>query len=533
MNKLWSSLCQHADMKPDEPAILRFQGPNSGALETVHTWRQLQHEVLALANALRADNVEALALHADNGPAWIVADLACDQAGITLLPLPRFFSPAQLQHALDVVPVDAILTDSPQLLQTLPNGASIRNTFKSVGTLAGLEYLQSDDRQNAVSIRAHSVPAQTRKITFTSGSTGAPKGVCLSAETMTGVAGSILDATSSCAIERHLCVLPLATLLENIAGVHAPLRRGAQVIVASEEVLGFNGNSGFSLLTFLDALSRCRPNSLILIPQLLEALVMSADAGWKLPDSLRFIAVGGATVSASLLERAWAHGLPVYEGYGLSECGSVVSLNSPEARRNGSLGKPLAHGHVEIVDGEIVVTGEVFLGYAGDKDSWRSTSIGRCPTGDLGYFDADGYLHFLGRRKNLLVSSFGRNISPEWVEAELGACAPIAQNYVFGDSRPYCVALIAARAAQIGDQQIEDCVTRVNANLPEYARIRRWHRLAAPFSRGTGVESDLLTSNGRPRRAQIEQQYREQIDALYVGSPHVEPTLSTAASTQP
>ncbi len=528
MNKLWSSVCYHADMKPDEPAILRFQGPNNGALETVYTWHQLQQEVLALASALRADHVEALALHADNGPAWIVADLACDQSGVTLLPLPRFFSLAQLQHALNVVPVDAILTDSPQLLQTLPGGA-----FTPIGTLAGLQYLQSGDRQNAVSVRAHSVPAHTRKITFTSGSTGAPKGVCLSAETMSAVASSILDATRSCAIERHLCVLPLATLLENIAGVHAPLRRGAQIIVASEEVLGFNGNSGFSLPTFLDVLVRCRPNSLILIPQLLEALVMSADAGWKLPDSLRFIAVGGATVSASLLERAWAHGLPVYEGYGLSECGSVVSLNAPEARRNGSLGKPLAHGHVEIVDGEIVVTGKVFLGYAGDKDSWRSASVGRCATGDLGYFDADGYLHFLGRRKNLLVSSFGRNISPEWVEAELGACAPIAQSYVFGDSRPYCVALIAARAAQVTDQQIEECVTRVNATLPEYARIRRWHRLAAPFSRGTGVESDLLTSNGRPRRPQIELQYREQIDALYVASPHTDPTLSTAASAQP
>lgn len=528
MNKLWSSVCYHADMKPDEPAILRFQGPNNGALETAYTWRQLQQAVLMLADALSADHVEALALHADNGPAWIVADLACDKAGITLLPLPRFFSPAQLQHALDAVPVDAILTDSPQLLHTFSAGA-----FAPAGALAGLEYLRSNDRQNAVSVRARSVPAHTRKITFTSGSTGAPKGVCLSAETMAGVAGSILEATRSCAIERHLCVLPLATLLENIAGVHAPLRRGAQVIVASEAVLGFNGNSGFSLPTFLDALSRCRPNSLILIPQLLEALVMSADAGWKLPDSLRFIAVGGATVSASLLERAWAHGLPVFEGYGLSECGSVVSLNAPEARRNGSLGKPLPHGQVEIVDGEIVVTGQVFLGYAGDKDSWRSATNGRCHTGDLGYFDADGFLHFLGRRKNLLVSSFGRNISPEWVEAELGACAPIAQNYVFGDSRPYCVALIAARAPQISDQQIEECVTRVNATLPEYARIRRWHRLAAPFSRGTGVESDLLTSNGRPRRAQIEQQYREQIDALYVESPQVDPTLSTAAASQP
>ena len=518
MNKLWSSICQQAETHPDQPALLQYRG----TLETAYTWLQLRDAVAALSTVLRTDEIEALALHADNVPTWIVVDLACDHAGVTLLPLPRFFSAAQLQHALDVVPVDAILTDNPQLWQNMASDKLL------VGrSHLGLDYLLTANRAKARTSRAGSVPVHTSKITFTSGSTGAPKGVCLSAESMAAVAGSILDATVSCSIERHLCVLPLATLLENIAGVHAPLRRGAQVIVATEEVLGFNGNSGFSLPAFLEVLARCRPNSLILIPQLLEALVMSADAGWKLPDSLRFIAVGGATVSASLLERAWAHGLPVYEGYGLSECGSVVSLNAPEARRNGSLGKPLPHGTVEIIDGEIVVTGRIFLGYAGDRDSWRSTSSGTCSTGDLGYFDADGYLHFLGRRKNLLVSSFGRNISPEWVEAELGACAPIAQNFVFGDSRPYCVALIAARAAQITDQQIEDCVTRVNAGLPEYARIRRWHRLAAPFSRGTGIESDLLTSNGRPRRAQIEQQYRAQIHALYLDSP-----ISNAASIQ-
>ncbi|MES3007456.1 MAG: AMP-binding protein [Pseudomonadota bacterium] len=514
MNKLWSSLCHHANMKPDEPAILQLQGPSNNALETSYTWRELQQAVLTLANALRADQVEEVALHADNGPAWIVADLACDYAGITLLPLPRFFSTLQLQHALDVVPVDVILTDNAPLWQGLTTDA-----WQPSGTHLGLDYLRNTTRQQAWSSRQLSVPPQTSKITFTSGSTGSPKGVCLSADTMAAVTSSILEATASCAIERHLCVLPLATLLENIAGVHAPLRRGAQVIVASEAMLGFNGNSGFSLPTFLAALSRCRPNSLILIPQLLEALVMSADAGWKCPDSLQFIAVGGATVSAALLERAWAHGLPVYEGYGLSECGSVVSLNTPQARRNGSLGKPLPHGNVAIIDGEIVVTGKVSLGYAGDRASWHAAAVARCTTGDLGYFDADGYLHFSGRRKNLLVSSFGRNISPEWVEAELSACPAIAQSFVFGDSRPYCVALIAARAAQVTDQQIEDCVTRVNASLPAYARIQRWQRLAAPLTRGTGIDSDLLTSNGRPRRPQIEQQFREQIDALYVAAP--------------
>ncbi|MDP1931591.1 MAG: AMP-binding protein [Gammaproteobacteria bacterium] len=511
MNKLWASICHHALVQPDTSAILQYKD----SLETAYTWLQLQQEVSRLANRLREDQVFSIALYADNSAAWIIVDLVCNLAAVTLLPLPGFFSTQQLQHALETVNVDAIVTDNRHV-HAEKIAAMVQDKFDPAGEICGLDYLVSKkrrDHKTSAESRSPSLPAETCKVTFTSGSTGTPKGVCLSADHLEAVTSSILDATASCDIKRHLCVLSLATLLENIAGVHAPLRRGAQVIVATEQVLGFNGASGFSLPTFLDVLAHCRPNSLILIPQLLEALVMSCEAGWKLPDSLRFVAVGGATVSATLLERAWAHGLPVYEGYGLSECGSVVSLNAPGARRNGSLGRPLRHNRVEIVDGEIIVRGKVFLGYAGDESSWRTGDT--CVTGDLGYVDSDGYLHFIGRRKNQIVSSFGRNISPEWIEAELAACAPIAQSIVFGDSRPCCVALIAARNAQVSDAQIAAAIQHVNATLPDYARIRNWARLAVPLQRGTGSEADLLTSNGRPRRAQIERHFRNDIEALY------------------
>ncbi|OGT72398.1 MAG: hypothetical protein A3H44_05540 [Gammaproteobacteria bacterium RIFCSPLOWO2_02_FULL_57_10] len=524
-HKLWAAICHHALVKPDEPAILHY----GSSLETASTWQQLQQEVAQLASRLRHENVSSVALYADNSAAWIIVDLACNLAEITLLPLPGFFSAQQLQHALQTVQVDVIVTDNAAHIAALaPDG------FTATEGVCGLEYLVSADRPVNQRRESHppGVPGGTRKVTFTSGSTGTPKGVCLSAAHLEAVTTSLLDTTASCDIERHLCVLPLATLLENIAGVHAPLRRGAQVIVARESVLGFNGASGFSLPAFLDVLAHCRPNSLILIPQLLEALVLSCDSGWKLPDSLRFIAVGGATVSASLLERAWSHGLLVHEGYGLSECGSVVSLNAPGARRNGSLGRPLPHNRVEIVEGEIVVHGNVFLGYAGDAASWRAADTAATyATGDLGYMDAEGYLHFIGRRKNQLVSSFGRNISPEWIEAELAACAPIAQSIVFGDSRPYCVALIVARHPRISDAQIADSIQQVNATLPDYARIKRWTRLASPLARGTGSDDDLLTSNGRPRRARIEEHFRNEIDALYatsVGAPTSLPQEATS-----
>lgn len=506
MNKLWSALNHHASTKPDEIAILRFDK----ALHGVLSWRALRDEVAALAARLAEDGVQVLALQAGNSAAWIIADIACSLQDIALLPLPSFFSATQIQHALHSLHIDAVLSDQEQLLLSLSD-----TQFLRAGQLHGLAYLRANPAQ-AARDNAALLPPSTCKITFTSGSTGTPKGVCLSTQHLQAVTSALLDATAACDINRHLCVLPLASLLENIAGVHAPLRRGAQVVVADEASLGFNGASGFALPTFLRALSLCRPNSMILIPQLLDALVSSCDAGWRLPDSLAFVAVGGATVSPALLERAWAHGLPAYEGYGLSECGSVVSLNTPLARKNGSLGRVLGHTQVDIVDGEIMVKGPAFLGYVGARDSWSSVRGAQAfATGDLAYVDDDGYLHYQGRRKNLLVTSYGRNISPEWVEAELNAEVEIAFSSVFGDSRPYCVALLATPQEGISDARIQAALERANERLPAYARVQRWLRLPSPSLHANASEEGLLTSNGRPRREHIYRRFQHALEELY------------------
>lgn len=511
MTELWKSITQHANSRPDESAIAVLEQ----SLTTVLTWAELRQEVAIAVDRLRHDNVSVLALLADNTPAWIVADIACEVLGITLLPLPKFFSPGQLEHVFNSVRVCAVLTDSSA---ALPEG--VRASFESRSIFYGLEYLRTDAAREA---HSQQIPPSTRTITFTSGSTGTPKGVCLGQPHLESVVDSILAVTAKCEIERHLCVLPLATLLENVAGVHAPLRQGAQVILAKEDALGFNGASGFSVNKFLRAIHISNPSSLIVIPQLLEVLVLSAAAGWRPPESLQFVAAGGATVSASLLDKAWALKLPVYEGYGLSECGSVVSLNSPDKHRNGTLGFTLDHCQVEIVDNEIVVKGPLFLGYVGDPVSWDSARQ-FWATGDLGSIDEEGFLHFAGRRKNTLVSSYGRNISPEWVESELTACPEIGQCIVFGDSRPWCVALIAARSSEISDQQLHSIVVAVNDTLPSYARIGNWLRLPTALPRGTGAEADLFTSNGRPRRAQIEQHFNSQLEKLYENKMVTSPT---------
>jgi long-subunit acyl-CoA synthetase (AMP-forming) len=522
VDKIWNQLLVNAQLAPETITIVDVSRVPVRQL----TRHQLVQAVMALAQQLRDRCCEAVALYAGNSADWIVVDLACRLADVALLPLPGFFSPAQIRHALETVPVDLVLTDRSEHLQRLfvsmVPGEKLAVAYDVLIDSGAVEKTSAcySEGHAAPLVRAaihqQVLPPGTRKITFTSGSTGAPKGVCLSSEHQQQVALSLCEATAVLDIQTHLCILPLSTLLENIAGVYAPLLQGACIVTASEQQLGFNGAAGFSVPNLLRTISRICPNSLIVMPQLLQALISSCDAGWKAPDCLRFIAVGGGSVNQALLDRACAYGLPVFEGYGLSECGSVVTLNTQAARRNGSLGKPLAHVKSKLINNELYVSGAVFLGYAGDTQSWMDqASDPWVHTGDLCALDTDGFLHFQGRRKNLMVSSYGRNISPEWVEREISHSALIAQIIVSGDSRPFCVALIAARSQLISNQQIQKVVDDANLLLPEYARVQRWYRLESALGPGTGVASDLMTSNGRPRRQQIEHYFQAEIDALY------------------
>lgn len=155
------------------------------------------------------------------------------------------------------------------------------------------------------------------------------------------------------------------------------------------------------------------------------------------------------------------------------------------------------------------------LGYLGSDEQQPARfatddpSTVQIATGDLGHLDEAGYLHITGRKKNVQITAFGRNFSPEWVEAEAQLCPAIARIVIFGDGQPANVALIQSRPG--ADAQLAQQVEQLNQRLPDYARIHHWLPVTLD------QHPDLLTANGRPRRERIYHHFSRQISQCLTG----------------
>lgn len=472
---LFARLARHAADCPGRPAL------DDGHRRV--TFAALPAEVEARRQRLAAAGAERVALALDNGIDWALWDLALLRDERVAVPVPAFFSDAQRRHLVASAGLDAWIGPGAETLGF------------------------SATRDPAIATRRVASPpmlhAGTTRITFTSGTSGTPKGVCLDGLAPLTVAESLAAVVEPLGIERHLAMLPLATLLENIGGLYVPLWLGATAGLPAVAELGWQGASGFDPRRALTAIKAFRPHSLILVPQLLQALVAASPAA---PEGLRFVAVGGARVAATLLAGAGAGGWPVFEGYGLSECASVVCLNRPGEPARG-VGRPLPHARVRLAaDGEVQVRGATMLGYLGEPAAgdWH-------PSGDLGHWAGEA-LALDGRRREVFITAYGRNVDPQWVEGELCARPAIAQALVHGEALAGNRALIVPASPDLDDAALAAAVAEANAGLPDYARVQEWRR-GAPFT----PENHQLTANGRLRRDAIHDRYR---DWLLASRPH-------------
>lgn len=432
----------------------------------------------------------------DNGPHWIALDLACSMLGVAVVPLPDFFTVDQQRHLVSQAQVGVLLTTQADKAAAL--GFSVHGIEASVDShdiLIGHRAFAPEQR----------LPEGVHKITFTSGTTGQPKGVCLSLNQQMAVANALKQVTAPLNIRRHLCLLPMSVLLENIAGIYAPLLSDADIACPPLAETGLKGASSFDAQQCLDTIGRYQAESVILLPQMLFSLLQATSANDVRVRSLKFIAVGGGKVPPSLLAWASQLKLPVFEGYGLSECASVVCLNTPEFTRAGTVGKPLPGVSVKLADdGEILVRGRGYMGYLHELQGQADAQVADewLPTGDLGTVDTDGFVSINGRKKNLIITGFGRNVSPEWPESLLLATGLFLQAMVMGDGQEQLSAVLVPRMP-MNDDTVDQALATVNAQLPDYARIGQRVMATEPFT----FDNGMATANGRIRRDAIARHY--------------------------
>ncbi|MEG3158894.1 AMP-binding protein [Sphingomonas sp. LB2R24] len=468
MTRLRDAIRGHAERRPDAIAI-------NGAAPV--TWATLARVLPQLAEdlATRFADGRPVALQVDQGVGECLLDLALQEAGIPTIPLPAFFTAAQIDHALDAAGAEVLLAGPVALsLDTYPS-------FQG----------REDRRSRSVSL----LPDSTARITFTSGSTGDPKGICLSCDHLLGVAQAVVDTLGVHHAGRHLPLLPPGILLENVAGFQATMLAGGTYVALPQSTVGMADPFRPDVVAILNTIERQAITSLILVPDYLAGLVAAMRAtGIRLPR-LTLVAVGGARIDPLLLDAAADMGLPVRQGYGLTVCASVVALDDGDPASRGSVGRSIGANTIRLADdGEILIDGPLFLGTVG-----APRAAGPLATGDLGRIDDARRLWIEGRKSALIVTSHGRNVSPEWVEGVLTRQPAIFQAMVRGDGRATLDALLVPSSPSA---DVDAAVDAANAALPPYARVARW-QVVAPFTPATG----LLTGNGRLRRAAIDAAY--------------------------
>jgi long-subunit acyl-CoA synthetase (AMP-forming) len=478
-----------------------------GAPAAVRSYQEVLDAAVALAGSLRG--AAQVGVVADNSPEWVVSDLACLLAASAEVPVPLAFSAdqaASLLGASEICLVDAAGRD--RLAEwgrerVLPEGCRIvevdLDALAAAGTGMPLPPLPAGD--------------WVCKVVHTSGTTSAPKGVRIRADGLDALLAALREALPAHAWDRYLSLVPFSLLIEQVTAVYLTLLDGGTLVLLPPEV-PLLGTAPDAVRRALPYLAHAHPGVLQGPPALFKALAGVAadhteDATAELSRRLfgraepPLLACGGAPVAPEVLGALWRRGIPVYEGYGLSENGSVASMNSPTACRLGSVGRPLPHVEARVApDGELLLrSSSLFAGYSTDEDptSCGVDDDGWLHTGDLAEQDEDGFLYLRGRKKNVVITASGRNVAADWVASRYQALPEVQAAVVFGDDMDELVGFFVV-ADGCDQAAVRGAIEEYGrAHLSEVERVGRIHTIPAGDPRLAG----LFTVTGRPVRERI------------------------------
>jgi long-subunit acyl-CoA synthetase (AMP-forming) len=532
---LCEAFVRTAAERPDDVAL---RTPRDA---TVITWTEYAERVERIAAGLLALGVErgdTVALMLLNRPEFHLVDTAALHAGAIPFSL---FNTSSFEQACEMFenaqPVVAVTERAllPLVAAAARRQPSVRHVVLVDGrdhetlSLADLEERGSAGLDLRAAARAVD-PDDVATLLYTSGTSGAPKGVELTHANLLAAARAAQERLEISPGGRLVSYLPAAHIVDRwLSHYHGSLGLGCTVTCVADP------------RQVLAMLPDARPTVWGGVPRVLEKLRAALirrgvdDPGALTIEerialrrrlglgALHWLAGGAAPVSAHVLEYFGLLGLPIAEMWGMSETAGPGLANPPRAIRDGTCGLPVEGMELRLAgDGELLVRGPMVMrGYRGQRERTRRafTTDGWLRTGDVATMDEDGYVVIVDRKKDLIISSAGKNMAPARIERILAAGDPsIGTVIVIGDNRPYNVALVVLEArADSADPLVRDAVSLAiaegNRRLSRAEQVKRWTLIDGPWA----VGGEEITPTGKPRRAVIAAKYADEIEALYAG----------------
>jgi long-chain acyl-CoA synthetase len=565
-----------------------------GTYQPVST-AELVDRVRRLAKALEGLGVERgdrVALMSENGPHWPTVDFATLCIGGVLVPVYPTLLPEQAAYITRDCGAKVVFAETTAHLEGLLSHANelpgvqqfvlIRGTSNDPRVMSLEDLIQRGANPDVAHFEQkarQSTPDDLATLIYTSGTTGTPKGVML---THGNIASNVEAGLSILGLEgtyTALSFLPLshsfertvdycyfhtgcsiayaesvATVAQNLQEVNPHvfvsvprvyekvLSRVQETVAAGSPVKQkiFAWAQGVAREAMPYRMKHKTPPGLLGIKLGLADKLVLGKVRARLGSRFQFAISGGAPLARDVAEFFWGIGVPIYEGYGLSETSPVISVNGRDAVKLGTVGRVVPGVEVKIAaDGEILARGpNIMKGYWGmeketaeviDPDGWFHT-------GDIGEIDADGFLRITDRKKELIVNAYGKNVAPAPIENSLKASRFIGQAVIIGDRRKFLSALLVpdfealkpwaerqGLGTQTNDQLIQDPQVRalmakevetVNQGLASFEKIVAWELLPNEFTLETGE----LTPTLKVKRRIINDKYGDVIDRLYTQS---------------
>ncbi len=556
------------------------------------SWHQLGQQIRSFAAGLIAFNLQPeqqAAILAPNCPEWAFADLAIMTVGARTVPI---------YHTEGVKTILHILADSEARVLFIHSSLLAGEIFARRQECPFLEAIilfegdapekeiislqeflrrgENIDQQQVTQLLQDGDPAALATLVYTSGTTGMPKGAMLTHANILSNVESCIQLFEIGPEDECLSFLPLSHIFERMAGYYLMLHQGVSIAYAE------------SIDTVPANLAEVKPTVVISVPRLYEkmynrVLERVTTGPWlkkqlfflailigrskvereqqglpptnlqtkllelfeklvfskikeRLGGRLRFFVSGGAPLVQGIAEFFLAAGIPIYEGYGLTESSPVIAVNYPGRHRLGTVGPILANLQAEIApDGELLVQGpSIFQGYWKQPDRTADNlKDGWLQTGDIGQIDSDGFLTITDRKKDIIVTSGGKNIAPQGLENELKADKYISNVMVCGDKRPYLTALIVPdfeslqnyadykkidfldHCDLVNHPQVLDLIRRridkVQTALPSFQQVKRFTLLSRDFSGEKGEVTPTL----KVKRNIVGERFAQVLEDLY------------------